>query len=233
MLSRWDVRLRVLAVLIWLVGVLLMKSIASCWMLTAIALSAVALDPGMRISKVFHQFIHVLPFVLLMLITLGLSGGIPLQRDALFFAALVSSRVVTAVVLVIAMVSGSSVEDFLRSLAVLPLPKLYLSLLLLVNRFVVLLTREFQKQRMALRSRMFVPKANPGVLKNLGYVVGGLFIRGYDRSEAVYEAMRSRCYDGVVPLDEAGRLTVSDFMKLIFSAAVLVFVFAAERRWMI
>ncbi len=232
MLSKWDVRLRVLAVLVWLIGELFLRSIAACWILTAILLMAIAFDPLIKTKKVLHRLLHVSPFIILMLVTLGISGGIPPRKDAVIFALLVSSRVVTAVVLVIAMVAGSSVEDFIRSLSVIHLPKLYLSLLLLVNRYVVLLTREFGKQRMALKSRMFVPKANPGVLKNIGYVVGGMFIRGYDRSEAVYEAMLSRCYDGVVPLDEAGKISSSDIIKLILAVALFALVIFGERRLM-
>ena len=46
-----------------------------------------------------------------------------------------------------------------------------------------------------------------------------MFIRGYDLSEQVYDAMRSRCYAGVVPFDDAPRPQARDWLKL--SAALL------------
>lgn len=229
MISKWDIRIRVLAVLIWLVGVLFFKQIASCWILTGILFLTIALDQKMQLSKAMHQLKHIAPFVILVFVTLSISDGIPLEKEAVHFAALVTSRVITSLLLVLAMISGDTVDAFIQNLSVLPIPKIYLSLLLLVNRYVVLLTKDFQKQRMALRSRMFVPTANLGVLKNIGYVIGGMFIRGYDRSEIVYDAMRARCYNGVVPIDHPERVKVVDYMKLVVAILIYGCVLWGER----
>ena len=94
------------------------------------------------------------------------------------------------------------------------------SMLFLVNRYIHLLTGEFRVQTMALKSRMFVPKAHPSVLKNIGYVIGGMFIRNYDRSEHVYMAMRSRCFSGVIPFEEQGRIKGKDLVGLLVTAVV-------------
>ena len=230
--SGWDVRMRLAAAVLWLMGFLFLNRAATLWLLAGILVFLIAADSGMSIRTIGHQLLHALPFVALMMITLSLSSGFPIRRDAVKFAVLLSSRVLAGVIVVLAMIGSGSADDFIRGIAVLPIPPVLLSLMFLVNRYVHLLTREFRRQSMALRSRMFVPKANPGVLKNIGFVVGGMFIRSYDRSEHVYAAMRARCYTGVIPFDDAGPIRLKDIIGLIAAAALITGAILLERMWL-
>ena len=217
--SGWEVRTKLAAVLLWLVGLLFLERLPLLLLLSLLLLLLIAADTGMSLKKSARHLWRASPFVLLMLVTLSLSGGLPLQAEAVRFALLISLRVIAAVLLVIVLLSGRTADDFLRSLAVIPLPPVYLSLLFLVNRYIHMLSRSFSLTRQALRSRLFAPTLRPAALKNTGYAVGGMFIRGYDLSEQVYDAMRSRCYAGVVPFDDAPRPQARDWLKL--SAALL------------
>ena len=218
------------AALIWLVGLLFLRRIYTPWLLTAALALLIGLDRELSLRKVGHQLLHTLPFLTLMALTLSISDGLPPSREALLFAGLLCSRVVTAVLIILALTGGKQTEDFIRTLAALPIPPTYLSLLFLTNRYVQLLIREFRQQNMALRARMFTPKANPAALKNVGFVVGGMFIRGYDRSERVYEAMQARCYNGVIPYEEAHPPTVLDGWKLAIAVLVMGIILFLERR---
>ncbi|MCR4963716.1 MAG: energy-coupling factor transporter transmembrane protein EcfT [Firmicutes bacterium] len=220
MFSGWEVRLRLAAVTLWLIGLLFMDRLPLLLLISLLLLAMIAADQGMQMQSVLRQLRGVSPFILLMLITLSLSGGLPLQKTAVLFALLICLRVIAAVLLVIVLLGGSAADDFLRSLAVLPLPPVYLSLLFLVNRYIHMLTREFSLTRQALRARLYTPSIRPAALKSMGYAVGGMFIRGYDLSEQVYDAMRSRCYAGVIPFDEMTRPQMADWLKL--AAAVLL-----------
>lgn len=228
--SGWEIRTRLIAALLWLVGLLFLQQLYTPWLLSALLLILICMDTKLSLSKVAHQLIHVLPFLALMALTLSISDGLPPTKDALLFAGLLCSRVITAVLVILSLTGGRQTEDFIRTLAVLPLPRSYLSLLFLTNRYVGVLVREVKKQSMAMRSRMFTPKANPSVLKNTGYVVGGMFIRGYDRSEQVYAAMRARCYNGVIPHEDARRPEAIDIVKLVASALLLGGIILLERR---
>lgn len=219
--SGWEVRTKLAAVLVCLVGLLFLERLPVLLLLSLLMLVLIAADSGMSLKKAARQLWRVSPFILLMLVTLSLSGGLPPQGEAVRFALLICLRVVAAVLLVIALLSGSTAEDFLRSLAVIPLPPIYLSLLFLVNRYIHMLTRDFTLTRQALRSRLFVPSLRPAALKNTGYAVGGMFIRGYDLSEQVYDAMRSRCYAGVVPFDDPPKPGARDWLKLIAALLIL------------
>lgn len=229
-LSGWEIRTRILAAIIWLVGILFCEKIYSPWILTGILLIFMAADQEISLKKTGHQLRHITPFLVLMLVTLSISEGIPPRQTALFFAFLLCSRVITAVLIILAMAGGKEAEEFIISLSVLPIPQTYLSLLLLTNRYVHLLIREFHQQMMAMKSRMFVPKANPAVLKNIGYVVGGMFIRSYDRSEQVYAAMKSRCYAGVIPFEDPQKTGIRDIIKTAMASGILAAVLIWERQ---
>ena len=219
-LTMMDVRIRLAAAVLWMIALLMTKHAGTPVIMAVILCCIIACDSGMSVHEAFHHLRHVAPFIFLMLITLSLSDGVPLTREAVGFALLISARVMAAVFIVIAMTAGSSTDDFIRGIAVLPLPPVILSMLFLVNRYIHLLTGEFRVQTMALKSRMFVPKAHPSVLKNIGYVIGGMFIRNYDRSEHVYMAMRSRCFLGVIPFEEQGRIKGKDLVGLLVTAVV-------------
>lgn len=173
------------AALIWLVGLLFLRRIYTPWLLTAALALLIGLDRELSLRKVGHQLLHTLPFLTLMALTLSISDGLPPSREALLFAGLLCSRVVTAVLIILALTGGKQTEDFIRTLA---------------------------------------------ALKNVGFVVGGMFIRGYDRSERVYEAMQARCYNGVIPYEEAHPPTVLDGWKLAIAVLVMGSILFLERR---
>ena len=228
--SGWDIRLRLAAALVWLCGLVFLKNplmIAALGVLIGII---IAIDPDMSFKEAMHNMLHILPLILIMALSLALSGGIPLQKDAVMDAVLVCMRVVLAILVILAMTAGSSAEEFIRGIAVLPIPPLLLSLMFMVNRCIVLLVREFRMQAMALKSRMFVPKANPASLRNIGYVIGGMFIRSYDRSEKMYDAMKARCYAGVIPFEKAGKTGLLDWIKLLAASLLFVCAILLERR---
>ena len=80
----------------------------------------------------------------------------------------------------------------------LGVPGLVTSMLVLMIRYVDLLTAELARMRMARVSRGDSPRA----LHQAGAIakgVGSLFLRSYERGERVYVAMLSRGFDGRMP----------------------------------
>ncbi len=94
-------------------------------------------------------------------------------------------------------------HDLLEGLARLRLPKLMVSIIALMYRYLAVLLGEAQRMMRARSSRQATP---PGVKRPstvwqarvVGNMVGALFIRSYERSERVYLAMQSRGYTGQV-----------------------------------
>ena len=94
-------------------------------------------------------------------------------------------------------------HDLLEGLSRLRLPKLMVSIISLMYRYLAVLIGEAQRMMRARSSRQATP---PGVKRPpvrwqarvVGNMVGALFIRSYERSERVYLAMQSRGYTGQV-----------------------------------
>ncbi len=84
------------------------------------------------------------------------------------------------------------------ALSRLGVPGLITSMIVLMIRYIDLLSAEASRMRMARISRGDSPRA----LHQVGAIarsVGSLFLRSYERGERVYLAMLSRGYDGRVP----------------------------------
>lgn len=84
------------------------------------------------------------------------------------------------------------------ALSRLKVPGLITSMLVLMIRYVDVLSAEASRMRMARISR----GDSPRTLHQVGAIakgVGALFLRSYERGERVYLAMLSRGYDGQVP----------------------------------
>lgn len=94
-------------------------------------------------------------------------------------------------------------HDLLEGLARLRLPKLMVSIISLMYRYLAVLIGEAQRMMRARASRQATPPGGkrPPVrwqARVVGNMVGALFIRSYERSERVYLAMQSRGYTGQV-----------------------------------
>ena len=223
-ITGWDVRTKMITGLIWVVGILLIQKMSILCVLLVLLAVVLAAEKEISMALVVGKLKHILPFLIFMAITLALSGGVPIQRDAVSFSALVCIRVLIAALVIIIVTGAQGADGFISCLASTGLPKTYITILFLMNRYISLLARDLKQQRNALHSRMFTPKSNPVTLKNTGYIVGGLFIRAFDRSEQVYRAMKARCFCGVIFCAHTDKISLSDIAK---TAAAMVFISAA------
>ncbi len=101
------------------------------------------------------------------------------------------------------MIFTTQFHDLLEGLARLRMPKLMVSIISLMYRYLAVLIGEAARMMRARSSRQ---AEMPGTkrppitwqAKVVGNMVGALFIRSYERSERVYLAMQSRGYTGQV-----------------------------------
>ena len=89
-LTMMDVRIRLAAAVLWMIALLMTKHAGTPVIMAVILCCIIACDSGMSVHEAFHHLWHVAPFIFLMLITLSLSDGVPLTREAVGFALLIS-----------------------------------------------------------------------------------------------------------------------------------------------
>jgi cobalt/nickel transport system permease protein len=118
--------------------------------------------------------------------------------------------------------------ELLAAMRALRVPRLLVAVFGLMWRYMFLFVHEVNRLRIArdARSADIGPKSG-GTLawraRVTGGMVGNLFVRGYERSERVYQAMLARGYDGEVRTLPMGRLSASQYGILAGSMAILAF----------
>jgi len=128
----------------------------------------------------------------------------------------------------------TSARELPLALSRLGVPGLVTSMLVLMIRYIDLLSAEVSRMRMARISRGDSPRA----LHQAGAIakgVGALFLRSYERGERVYLAMTSRGFDGRVPelaiVGARPRATSAQWLAALTPAAAAITVAGAA--WML
>jgi len=116
--------------------------------------------------------------------------------------------------------------DMLAAMRALRVPRLLVIIFSLMWRYLFLFAHEANTLRIARDSRS--AEVGPGAggsvawrARVTGGMVGNLFIRGYDRSERVYQAMLARGYDGDIRTFALRPLAVSEYAALAGAVVVL------------
>jgi cobalt/nickel transport system permease protein len=94
------------------------------------------------------------------------------------------------------LISTTPFSGLLRALQRLGFPRLLLTIIAFLYRYLFLLQGEFLRLTRAARSRNWEAGPLRIRLAAAGGIVGSLFLRTYDRGERVYTAMLARGYDG-------------------------------------
>lgn len=109
----------------------------------------------------------------------------------------------------------------------LGMPRRVASVLLLSHRHIGVMFAELQTVRRAMRIRGFDNRMDGYSIRTLGQLIGGFFVRGADRAEAVHAAMRSRGFAGELPVLRKPAIRRSDVLFLVsvfvLFASILLF----------
>jgi cobalt/nickel transport system permease protein len=104
-------------------------------------------------------------------------------------------------------------QHLFQALAALKMPPMLVAIASAMLRYLTLLTEEFQTLRQAAFARNLMGR--PGWQRQIiGSMIGGLFIRTYDRGDRIHQAMLSRGYDGFPRPTSAKSLTTKDLTFL-------------------
>ncbi len=110
----------------------------------------------------------------------------------------------------------------LKALEGLKIPKIIVMIFSFMHRYFFILQDELMMMRRAKESRS-VNGRRWQHIKALANMLGVLFIKSYERGEAVYLAMCSRGFDGSIRTIEHHRLTNRDVYFVLIIAILLIF----------
>lgn len=224
-------RCRFLVALAWILGVGMMTHPAALAM-AGMALLVMLVWQVVPLGRIFRNLLVVSPFLIVSFVTLSLSDGLPLTREALDFALLIFLRM-SVCVLAVCLVTGNDVQDYLNAFRALKFPPVLVSTLFLTQRYVQVIGRQFSATRDALVSRLFSPRLRMKTFKIYGQIFGGMAIHAIDRSEHVRKAMESRGFHGRMRTGQATPIRSVDVWKSGAALLFLALLLLAERLWLL
>lgn len=224
----WESRVKLLAAMIYIFGVISLSTPSMA--IVAYVISVImAVGMGIAFSLLVKRYLIIAPFLLLMTVPLLLGQGIPLAIDHVSFAALLVIKALTSMTVISILLDTQSLEQFMNSLAHLKVPPVLITIFMLSYRYVYLFLDDIQKMQIAAKSRFFNGGIGIKSLKTYGQLTGCLLIKSLDRSDHVYEAMASRCFNGTLQFAKPNQISKKDLLKASFAVIIISLLLVAER----
>lgn len=154
------------------------------------------------------------------LLILPLLEGLPLRLAGVVLALTITCKAATVALLMEPMFATAELARTLQGFATLGLPASLTQMILLCHRYLFVFQQEAARMQRAMRVRGFVPGTNLATLRTTGNGLGMLFIRSFERTERVYEAMLSRGYRGAFPSTSREKITAGDLAKAAISIMI-------------
>lgn len=216
-----DPRAKVLAIIFFVVVVALLTDILPLItsLLLVVSLLLVSNIPLRHLAK---RYAIALPFVFFASVSLYLYNGLS-PSLAMFI------RVSTCVLLLILLSSSTPFFDLLKASRHLKFPRLMLTLLMFLYRYIFVLTEEYQRMKMARKARAF--KGGKHLLDRKGMhtislTAGMVLVRAYQRGVRIYDALLSRGYNG-----EVKTLTEMHFKAIDYTFCANLMLFSSFILW--
>lgn len=165
----------------------------------------------------------VFPFILMVCVFLPFlkQDGLAIMRNALIKGSL-------SILCMVLLMGTTGFNDLLKAMERLKFPSLIAMILAFMYRYIFVIEDEMMKMRQAKEART-VGGSKWFHAKALANMTGVLFIRSYERAEAVYLAMCSRGFDGSIKTINNSRITLKDWLFLA-AMAVLLFLIWMKRQ---
>ncbi len=126
----------------------------------------------------------------------GQWGSLRLSLHGLGMALLLFAKGLALLTLMLTLLATAPLDVTLKAAHALHLPGLFVQLATLTYRDVFVVSGEWSRLRVALRTRGYRNRVSRHSFHTLGNVAGTLFVRSYERAERVGQAMRCRGFDG-------------------------------------
>ncbi|WP_059104091.1 cobalt ECF transporter T component CbiQ [Shouchella shacheensis] len=224
----WEARAKLLAAVFYIFAVISLTTPSFAALAYLISLAG-ALLMGIPLAVLLKRYLIITPFLLLMTVPLFFSQGPFLAFDHVAFAVLIILKAFTSMTVITIILDTQSLEQFMNSLADLKVPPVLITVLMLSYRYVFLFLDDFQKMQLAAKSRFFRGGIGIKRLKIYGQLTGALLVQSLDRSDHVYEAMASRCFNGTFRFKHSRKLTAADLSKTLFACLLIVTLVFLER----
>lgn len=210
---RWDVRCKILTVLLYSFAVASLKHLHPALVAVLISLG-ILLMARVSFGKVLLRLLALSGFLGMLLVvmpftvpahpgdTLVVFGGMDwlgFNMRGFLLAATIAAKAVAVALLMEPLLTTAPLPVTLYGLSRLGLPKMAGQMVLLSYRYVHVFLQEARRMASGMQVRGFRKRTDMETLKSVATFLGMLFVRSFERTERVFDAMRARGYNGTFP----------------------------------
>ena len=180
------------------------------WAVYGIGLLSLILIARLTITELLKRLAVEFAFVGVVLVgTLFREGGQVIWSWGIFkvttvgltILASVSIKALLSLTMLNLLTLTTSVPALLHGMKELRIPPLLVATLASMYRYIGVLIAEFEAMRRAALSRNLM-NSNRSIRLVVGNTIGALFIRTYERGNRIHQAMLSRGYEGIPPMEK-------------------------------
>lgn len=212
-LHRWDVRCKIVTILVYSFMITALQQLTTA--LLAIAFSCVVLVVARSsFSKVLVRLLAIVGFVCMFLVVMPFTvplrdgdtvlvfGGLTwldFNLRGLLLAGTIAAKAVAITLLMEPLLSTAPLPATLQGLSRLGAPEMIGQMVLLSYRYLHVFRHEARRMADGMQVRGFRKRTDPATLRAVANFLGMLFVRSFERTERVFDAMRARGYNGRFP----------------------------------
>ncbi len=212
-LHRWDVRCKIVTILVYSFMVTALHQLTAA--LLAIVFSCFVLVLARSsLTKVLVRLLAIVGFVSMFLVVMPFTvplrngdtvlvfGGLTwldFNLRGLLLAGTIAAKAVAITLLMEPLLSTAPLPVTLQGLSRLGAPEMIGQMVLLSYRYLHVFRHEARRMADGMKVRGFRKRTDLATLRAVANFLGMLFVRSFERTERVFDAMRARGYNGRFP----------------------------------
>lgn len=213
--GRLDPRAKIVGVfaLVLVIALLTRPELIMAALVLAISVAAASRIPYLGLAKAYAA---ALPFVAFASVSIFLFSGTDKGLAML-------GRTSACVLLLLVLVLGTETFDLFGGLRRLKVPAVLATLLMLTYRYIIVVSEEFSRMRVARKARGFGggrSLLDRYALRILSFTAGMVLVRSTGRADRVYEGLKCRGFTGDMTMWKRSELSARDGVFLASMVAV-------------
>ena len=194
-------------------------------LLAALALGLIALFAArLDLRKVGFRIAVVNGFVLFLWLflpfttpgeTIAQWGWLAVHREGVALAFAITLKTNAIIAATIALIGTSTVFSLVHALTHMGIPDKLVHLFFFCYRYIAVIHEEYTRLRVALKMRAFRARTDIHTYRTVAYMLGMLFVRTYERSQRIYQAMLLRGFTGTFYTLDHFHMRRTDWLALV------------------
>lgn len=241
LLHRWDVRCKIVTILVLSFAIASLGHLTPALMAVGLSLT-ILLIARVSLTKVLLRLLAISGFVGMFLVVMPFTAPIRHGDTVLVFngmdrlvfnlrglllAATIATKAIAITLLMEPLLSTAPLPVTLYGLSRLGIPEMVGQMVMLSYRYLHVFRQEARRMSSGMQVRGFRKRTELATLRAVGNFIGMLFVRSFERTERVFDAMRARGYRGRFPEPVELRLQTKDLVLaagwIAVAAALVVF----------